>query len=89
LRRAPPFQPAATFFALCVQSVAVAIPPAHDVLGKFRLRGAQPASALWRCVLIFTMSTKEAAALDLTLKLNVLVVCAVFAFVGAVLLGAF
>jgi hypothetical protein len=31
----------------------------------------------------------EACGVDLTLKLNVLVVCAVFAFVGAVLLGAF
>jgi hypothetical protein len=35
------------------------------------------------------MSTREASALDLTLKLNVLAVCVVFAFVGAVLLGAF
>jgi hypothetical protein len=35
------------------------------------------------------MSTREAPALDLTLKLNVLAVCVVFAFVGAVLLGAF
>jgi hypothetical protein len=35
------------------------------------------------------MSTREPLALDLTLKLNVVVVCAVFAFVGAILLGAF
>ena len=34
-------------------------------------------------------STREAPAVDLTLKLNVLAVCAVFAFVGAILLGAF
>jgi hypothetical protein len=34
-------------------------------------------------------STREAPAVDLTLKLNVLAVCAVFVFVGAILLGAF
>jgi len=31
----------------------------------------------------------EVRRVDLTLKLNVLAVCAVFVFVGAVLLGAF
>jgi hypothetical protein len=35
------------------------------------------------------MSAREAPAVDLTLKLNVLAVCAVFMFVGAILLGAF
>jgi hypothetical protein len=34
-------------------------------------------------------STGEAPAVDLALKLDVLAVCAVFAFVGAILLGAF
>jgi hypothetical protein len=33
--------------------------------------------------------TKGGDAVDLTLKFNVLAVCAVFAFVGAILLGAF
>jgi hypothetical protein len=32
---------------------------------------------------------KEATHVDLALKLNVLAVCAVFLFIGAVLLGAF
>ena len=32
---------------------------------------------------------KGGTAVDLALKLNVLAVCAVFAFVGAILLGAF
>lgn len=40
-------------------------------------------------VLVSVKSTREALAVDLTLKLNVLAVCAVFAFVGAILLGAF
>jgi hypothetical protein len=40
-------------------------------------------------VLVFWKSTREAPAVDLALKLNVLAVCAVFAFVGAILLGAF
>jgi hypothetical protein len=34
-------------------------------------------------------STREAPAVDLALKLNMLAVCAVFVFVGAILLGAF
>jgi hypothetical protein len=34
-------------------------------------------------------STREAPAVDLALKLDLLAVCAVFAFVGAILLGAF
>jgi len=46
-------------------------------------------SALISCVLAFISSTREAPAVDLALKLNVLAVCAVFAFVGAILLGAF
>ena len=33
--------------------------------------------------------TKEAPDVDLALRLNVLAVCAVFLFIGAVLLGAF
>jgi hypothetical protein len=33
--------------------------------------------------------TREATDVDLALRLNVLAVCAVFLFVGAVLLGAF
>jgi hypothetical protein len=32
---------------------------------------------------------REALAVDLTLKFEVIAVCAVFAFVGAILLGAF
>jgi len=35
------------------------------------------------------MSAREAPAVDLTLRLEVLAVCAVFVFVGAILLGAF
>jgi hypothetical protein len=31
----------------------------------------------------------EASDVDIAVKLNVLVICAVFAFVGAILLGAF
>lgn len=32
---------------------------------------------------------REASDVDIAVKLNVLVICAVFAFVGAILLGAF
>jgi hypothetical protein len=41
-------------------------------------------------VLCLTLSlNKGGTAVDLALKLDVLAVCAVFAFVGAILLGAF
>jgi hypothetical protein len=36
-----------------------------------------------------TSTVREARDVDSALKLNVLAVCAVFAFVGAILLGAF
>jgi hypothetical protein len=35
------------------------------------------------------MSAREAESVDLSLRMNVLAVCAVFVFVGAILLGAF
>jgi hypothetical protein len=35
------------------------------------------------------LSTREASDVDIALRLNVLAVCAAFAFVGAILLGAF
>jgi hypothetical protein len=38
---------------------------------------------------MLTIVNKEEADLDLALRLNVLAVCAVFVFVGAILLGAF
>ena len=41
------------------------------------------------CVSLASSSTREARAVDLALRLNVLAVCAVFVFVGAILLGAF
>jgi hypothetical protein len=47
-----------------------------------------PASARGMAVLL-SPARKGEAAVDLALKWDVLAVCAVFAFVGAVLLGAF
>ena len=45
---------------------------------------------IWRSVRLKLPSTAgEARDVDLALKLNVLAVCAVFVFVGAILLGAF
>jgi hypothetical protein len=46
----------------------------------------------WRiCVLWYTCASSRqgGSAVDLSLKMNVLAVCAVFVFVGAILLGAF
>jgi len=42
-----------------------------------------------RFLLILSYINKGGTAVDLALRLNVLAVCAVFAFVGAILLGAF
>jgi hypothetical protein len=41
------------------------------------------------CYIPLTSTVREAPDVDLALKLNVLVVCAVITFVGAILLGAF
>jgi hypothetical protein len=51
--------------------------------------GTQPTSRPARFLLVFDHINKGGTAVDLTLRLNVLAVCAVFAFVGAILLGAF
>jgi hypothetical protein len=49
--------------------------------------------ALWRRRLCLLRSPvfhqREAPKVDLTLRLNALAVCAVFVFVGAIILGAF
>jgi len=42
-----------------------------------------------RSVTVLPRSTGGRAPVDLALQLNVLALCAVFAFVGAILLGAF
>jgi hypothetical protein len=56
-----------------------------------RIQGshAGPTLSAYDFCVSLVKSTREAPAVDHTLKLNVLAVCAVFAFVGAILLGAF
>ena len=71
------------------QALAAAIPAAHDGSCKYRLTGLQPSSGRVRSLLVCDPTNKGGTAVDLALKLNVLAVCAVFAFVGAILLGAF
>ena len=71
------------------QPLAGAIPAAHDLPCTFCLADARSASTPARFLLDFAHTNKGGAAVDLTLRLNVLAVCAVFAFVGAILLGAF
>jgi hypothetical protein len=41
------------------------------------------------CGILLAQTLMEVRRVDLRLKLNVLAVCAVFVFVGAILLGAF
>jgi hypothetical protein len=48
--------------------------------GRFRRRGV---------LLGFVWFSKGGANVDLTLRLNVVAVCAVFLFIGAILIGAF
>ena len=71
------------------QPLAAAIPGTHDESCTFCLADARSASTPARFLLDFAYTNKGGAAVDLTLRLNVLAVCAVFAFVGAILLGAF
>jgi hypothetical protein len=71
------------------QPLAAAIPGAHDESCTFCLADARSASTPVRFLLDFVHTNKGGTAVDLALRLNVLAVCAVFAFVGAILLGAF
>jgi hypothetical protein len=77
------------FFAKRDQLVGIAMCAMHDRAPKFCPNKARPASMTSRGVLECPITTREAAAVDLSLRLNALAVCAVFVFVGAILLGAF
>jgi hypothetical protein len=56
-------------------------PPDHMLVGVFEAKLAS-GKVIFR-------QHREARDVDIAVKLNVLVICAVFAFVGAILLGAF
>lgn len=56
---------------------------------KFELRGLPMSSTGLTFVLAFHRTRQGRPAVTLTLKWDVIAVCAVFVFVGAVLLGAF
>jgi hypothetical protein len=62
------------------------MPRAHGASAQAQRKDAM-ASGIY--LLESRRTTREASAVDLALKLNVLAVCAVFVFVGAILLGAF
>jgi hypothetical protein len=84
-----PHRAARRSFVARDQALAAAIPAAHDAACEFRACDKQDASAAVRYLLGLRDFNKGGTAVDLTLRLNVLAVCAVFAFVGAILLGAF
>ena len=69
-----------TFSGLAVSAGILPEPAATQHVSCFGPRGAHVRLA---------PSAKEATHVDLALRLNFLAVCAVFLFVGAVLLGAF
>ena len=73
----------------CLPGQLTAMPNMHVGDRKFCLSGLQQASAIRPSVLDIRHFNKGGTAVDTALRLNVLAVCAVFLFVGAVLLGAF
>jgi hypothetical protein len=77
------------FFAKHDQSVGIIMCGVHALAAQFSPDQHATDFVSVRCMLASYPSTREAPAVDLALKLNVLAVCAVFAFVGAILLGAF
>jgi len=77
------------FFAPLDQSVVAAMSGAHGHMRKFKGGWLATTFVSFAFCVRYKSSTREVAAVDLALKLNVLAVCAVFAFVGAILLGAF
>lgn len=78
-------------FSFCDQAVVAAIPATHDLAAKlsFRPGTRQVSERAPRLVKYFIAIDMEVHAVNLALKINMLAVCAVFVFVGAVLLGAF
>jgi hypothetical protein len=83
--------PCATTIASPDQAFGRGIPALHGISKIFSSRGLAPPY----CATGFLLDshhahrTREATALNLALRLNVLAVFAVFVFVGAILLGAF
>ncbi len=65
------------------------MPRTHAGLFNFQHSPVQLASAHRRSVLAFNHLNEGGTNVDLSLRLNVMVVTAVFLFVGAILLGAF
>jgi hypothetical protein len=84
-----PHFPLLYYFVANDQTVAVAMSTTHDAACEIRRSGAQLPSMLRRFVLACRHRNKGGSTVDLALRLNVLAVCAVFVFVGAILLGAF
>jgi len=65
------------------------MPHAHGAARVFQPQRAQSAWPAEGPCYKQSQSTAREALVDIALRLNVLAVCAVFAFVGAVLIGAF
>ena len=65
------------------------MPRTHNDLFNFQYTPMQPASARRRSVLAFDHLNEGGTNVNLSLRLNVMAVTAVFVFVGAILLGAF
>jgi hypothetical protein len=77
------------FFAARDQSVVPVMRRMHEESRTFWRTRLVLASRDFRCVIRVIHLNKGGAAVDLTLRMNVLAVTAVFLFVGAILLGAF
>ena len=73
-------------FVLVLQTIAAAMPFAHGLAKSY---SRPPLPRVERSLLAFASSWGGGHAVDLSLRLEALVVCAVFVFVGAILLGAF
>jgi len=82
----PHFASARVLFVSDDQALAAGIPAAHDRRHSNFITESYDAGAFSAKELELN---KGGTAVDLSLRLNVLAVCAVFVFVGAILLGAF
>lgn len=83
------FSAAARIFITRHQTLGGAMPRTHAGLFNFQYTPVQPASARRRSVLASDHLNEGGTNVDLSLRLNVMAVTAVFLFVGAILLGAF
>jgi len=84
-----PIAPHTVLLWRAIKRLLPPFPPRMTRYANFASVRLQPISGVAHFLLVSPHLNKGGTAVDLALRLNVLAVCAVFVFVGAILIGAF